>query len=173
MFRGKDCCSLAVTIGTGMNLRPIILLHSTRKNYQLGLLSLTKYNLSLVMGFLHEEVWWQAVLLSSRAKKYFVAPTSTPLSPFPPPPPSPLTPPRSLKFTIPFSLLRLGPWCFSVLGLCSVVLMLSTLFSRFCFFLFSFISHFHVALTSVEASRRAKGKEGDTVGAAPLSFSLP
>ncbi len=36
-----------------MNLHPILLLHSTsRKDDKLGLLSLTKYNLSLVMGFL-------------------------------------------------------------------------------------------------------------------------
>jgi hypothetical protein len=42
-------------------------------------MSLNKYNLSLVMGFLHEEeVGWQAVLPSSTAMKDFVAPTSTP-----------------------------------------------------------------------------------------------
>ncbi len=58
-----------------MNLQPI-LPHSTGRNYNLGLLSLTKYNLSLVMDFLDP----QAILPSSRAKKDFVAPTS-PLSP--------------------------------------------------------------------------------------------
>jgi hypothetical protein len=42
-----------------MNLHPI-LLHSTRGKDKLGLLSLTKYNLSLVMGFLDEQVGWQA-----------------------------------------------------------------------------------------------------------------
>ncbi len=57
-FFGKDCFSLAVTIGAGMTLDPI-LLRSTRRNHQLGLLSLlTKYNLSLVMGFLDEVGWW-------------------------------------------------------------------------------------------------------------------
>jgi hypothetical protein len=61
-----------------MSLHPIILLHSTRRKYKLGLLSLTKYNLSLVMGFL-EQVGWQA-------KKDFVAPT-------PPSPPPPFSPP--------------------------------------------------------------------------------
>ncbi len=89
MFYGKDCCSLAVAIGAGMSLHPIILLHSTRRKYKLGLMSLTKYNLSMVMGFLHEEVRWQAILPSSRAKKDVVAQTSTPL----PPPPFFLPPP--------------------------------------------------------------------------------
>ena len=42
-----------------MDLHPI-LLHSTRGKDKLGLLSLTKYNLSLVMGFLDEQVGWQA-----------------------------------------------------------------------------------------------------------------
>ncbi len=79
-FYGKDCRSLAVTIGAGMNLHPIlphstgrnsILPHSTRRNYKLGLLSLTKYNLGLVMDFLDP----QAILPSSRANKSFVAPT--------------------------------------------------------------------------------------------------
>ena len=42
-----------------MNLHPI-LLPSTRTKDKLGLLSLTKYNLSLVMGFLDEQVGWQA-----------------------------------------------------------------------------------------------------------------
>ena len=56
-----------------MNLHPI-LLPSTRTKDKLGLLSLTKYNLSLVMGFLDEQVGRQAILPSSRAKKDFVAP---------------------------------------------------------------------------------------------------
>jgi hypothetical protein len=57
-----------------MNLHPI-LLHSTRRKDKLGLLSLTKYNLSLVMGFLDEQVRRQAILSSSsRAKKDIVAP---------------------------------------------------------------------------------------------------
>ena len=93
MFRGKDCCSLAVTIGAGMSLHPVILLHSTRKQCKIGLMALDKYNLSLVMGFLHEEVRWQAILPSSRAKKDVVAPTSTPL----PPPPFSLPPPPTLR----------------------------------------------------------------------------
>ncbi len=73
-FYGRNCCSLAVTIGAGMNLHPI-LLHSTSRKVKLGLLSLTKYNLSLVMGFLDEQVRWQAILPSSSgATKYIVAP---------------------------------------------------------------------------------------------------
>jgi hypothetical protein len=67
IFYGKECCSLAVTIGAGMNLHPILLQHapaSTRRKYKLGLLSLTKSDLSLVMEFL-EQVEWQAVLPSS------------------------------------------------------------------------------------------------------------
>ncbi len=77
-FHGKDCCSLAVTIGAGMDLHPI-LLHSTRRQDKLGLLSLDKYNLSLVMGFLcAEQVGWQAILPSFRATKYFVAPLPSP-----------------------------------------------------------------------------------------------
>ncbi len=72
-FYGKDCCSLAVTIRARMNLQPI-LPHSTGRNCKLGLLSLTRHNLSLVMDFLDP----QAILPSSRAKKDFVAPTSPP-----------------------------------------------------------------------------------------------
>ncbi len=61
-FYGKDCCSLAVAIGAGMDLRSI-LPHSTRRDYpKLGLLSLKKYNLSLVMDFLDP----QAILPSSQ-----------------------------------------------------------------------------------------------------------
>ncbi len=71
-----------------MNLHPIlphstgrnsILPHNTRRNYKLGLLSLTKYNLSLVMDFLDP----QAILPSSRAKKDVVAPTSSSPPPLP------------------------------------------------------------------------------------------
>jgi hypothetical protein len=81
MFRGKDCSSLAVAIGAGMSLHPIIVLHSTRRKCKLGLMSLNKYNLNLVMGFLHEEVRWQVILPSFRAKKDLVAPTSNPAPP--------------------------------------------------------------------------------------------
>jgi hypothetical protein len=132
MFQGQDCCSLAVTIGAGMDLRPITLLHSTRRKDKLGLMSLTKYNLSLVMGFL-EEVGWQAILPSSRAKKDFVAPTSTSPPPFLPPPLCEIS-----EVHNPFILLRLGLRCFSVLGLCSGVVMLFSLFSCFFFFFFFF-----------------------------------
>jgi hypothetical protein len=87
LYYGKDCWSLAVTIGAGMNLHSI-LPHSTRRIYKLGLLSLTKYNLRLLMEFLDP----QAILPSSRAKKDFVAPSPLPRPPnlflhsCPPPP---------------------------------------------------------------------------------------
>jgi hypothetical protein len=44
-----------------MNLQPILLPPSTRRKYKLGLLSLTKDNLRLVMGFL-ERVGWRSAL---------------------------------------------------------------------------------------------------------------
>ena len=168
MFRGKDCCSLAITIGAGMSLRPIILLHSTRRECKLGLMSLNKYNLSLVMGFLHEEeVGWQAILPSSTAMKDFVAPTSIP---------SPLLLPPSVISELHNSLFSFssGSLVFLCLGTLLWGLMFSSLFSHFFFC-------FHLTLSccthSVEASRREKGKEGVTDGAAPslsppLSLSL-
>jgi hypothetical protein len=70
MFYGKDCWSLAVAIGSGMHLHPI-LLHSTNLHR-----TLTKGHLVLIMQFL------QAILPSSRAKKDVVAPTPL-LSPVP------------------------------------------------------------------------------------------
>ncbi len=70
MFYGEDCCSLAVAIGVGMNLHPI-LPHSTNLHH-----TLTKGHLILVIQFL------QAILPFSRAKKDFVAPPPTPCSPF-------------------------------------------------------------------------------------------
>jgi hypothetical protein len=81
IFHGKDCCSLAVTIGAGMNLHPI-LLHSTRKKCNVGLLSLTKDDFILVMRFL-EQVGWQN---KERFRR-----SDTPPPPFPP---------QCLKFTI-------------------------------------------------------------------------
>ncbi len=85
-FHGKDCCSLAVIIGAGMNLHPI-LLHSTRRIDKLGLLSLDKYVLSRVMGLLCvEQVGWQAIRPSSRAsKERFRRSTPTPAPPVPSP----------------------------------------------------------------------------------------
>ncbi len=100
MFYGKDCCSLAVTIGAGMNNLHPILLHSTRGEDKLGLLSLDKYVLSRVMGFLSEV--GQAVLPLSRAPFKILS-----------------------SFTC-------GSLVFSVVGLCSGVVMCSLLFSRFC-----------------------------------------
>jgi hypothetical protein len=70
MFYGKDCWSLAVAIGAGMNLHPI-LQHSMNLHR-----TLTKGHLVLIMQFL------QAILPSSRAKKDVVAPTPTPFSRF-------------------------------------------------------------------------------------------
>ena len=65
---------------------------------------------------------------------------------------------------------------FLCLGTLLLGLMFSSLFSHF--FFFCHLTHFHVALTSVEASRREKGKEEVTDGATPslppsLSLSLP
>ena len=54
MFFGKDCRSLAVAIGKGLDLNPI-LLHSTSTNDRLGVLSvLTKDLQGVVMGFLSD-----------------------------------------------------------------------------------------------------------------------
>jgi hypothetical protein len=162
-----------------MNLHPI-LPHSTRQNYKLGLLSLTKYNLSLVMDFLDP----QAILPFSRANKYFVAPTS----PTPPPPqffssPAPTTivfvtqlivgPSPLLLFlalsSSPFGCLHAGPslvFDFSVWGL--------DMLSSFFFLVVHHDQHFHVALTDAEKSRRATGNKGNGEGAAPsLLPSLP
>jgi hypothetical protein len=53
-FYGKECCSLAVTIGARMNLDPIEL-PSMRREYKLGVLSsINKSCISLVMEFLEE-----------------------------------------------------------------------------------------------------------------------
>ena len=126
-FYGRDCCSLAVTIGAAMNLHPI-LLHSTRTKDKLGLLSLTKYNLSLVMGFLDEQVGRQPILPFSRAKTDFVAP----------PPPLPV-PSATLEVHTPFNFYV---WFFGVFLSWDFALwdlMFSSFFSPSFFFSFLFL----------------------------------